>query len=127
MLSDILCRYALLPDTSFIFFFFLMIRRPPRSTLFPYTTLFRSDRFGIELPVAGDKLRAYVLATRNAKSTPVQVEELPSAGAARPRAGEKTQGVTAPLPGGGGEGVPRPLLLNKGGGKQARGAVPLPE
>src|SRR2546430_17506825 len=26
------------------FFFFLMIRRPPRSTLFPYTTLFRSDR-----------------------------------------------------------------------------------
>src|SRR6266480_6377179 len=27
---------------SSIFFFFLMIRRPPRSTLFPYTTLFRS-------------------------------------------------------------------------------------
>src|SRR5215510_15698762 len=26
----------------FLFFFFLMIRRPPRSTLFPYTTLFRS-------------------------------------------------------------------------------------
>src|SRR3954471_14166337 len=26
-----------------IFFFFLMIRRPPRSTLFPYTTLFRSN------------------------------------------------------------------------------------
>src|SRR3712207_6945524 len=26
----------------YIFFFFLMIRRPPRSTLFPYTTLFRS-------------------------------------------------------------------------------------
>src|SRR6266581_8288558 len=26
----------------FHFFFFLMIRRPPRSTLFPYTTLFRS-------------------------------------------------------------------------------------
>src|SRR3712207_9290337 len=30
--------------------FFLMIRRPPRSTLFPYTTLFRS-------PVAGDQGR----------------------------------------------------------------------
>src|SRR3712207_7378063 len=28
----------------YIFFFFLMIRRPPRSTLFPYTTLFRSPR-----------------------------------------------------------------------------------
>src|SRR5256885_7096344 len=27
---------------SHFFFFFLMIRRPPRSTLFPYTTLFRS-------------------------------------------------------------------------------------
>src|SRR5574343_789025 len=27
---------------SVFFFFFLMIRRPPRSTLFPYTTLFRS-------------------------------------------------------------------------------------
>src|SRR5947207_7106711 len=29
--------------TLFVYFFFLMIRRPPRSTLFPYTTLFRSD------------------------------------------------------------------------------------
>src|SRR2546422_8619164 len=38
-------------------FFFLMIRRPPRSTLFPYTTLFRSDvgfdeRAGVELLIA---------------------------------------------------------------------------
>src|SRR5258706_432142 len=33
-------------------FFFLMIRRPPRSTLFPYTTLFRSNLFQVppELP-----------------------------------------------------------------------------
>src|SRR6476660_10162718 len=29
-----------------LFFFFLMIRRPPRSTLFPYTTLFRSPAPG---------------------------------------------------------------------------------
>src|SRR3712207_9218789 len=29
-------------------FFFLMIRRPPRSTLFPYTTLFRSGKFTID-------------------------------------------------------------------------------
>src|SRR3712207_8797285 len=28
-------------------FFFLMIRRPPRSTLFPYTTLFRSRKLGM--------------------------------------------------------------------------------
>src|SRR5947208_14890475 len=32
------------PLSLFSLFFFLMIRRPPRSTLFPYTTLFRSDR-----------------------------------------------------------------------------------
>src|SRR5258708_37689067 len=31
-----------MPRTPCSFFFFLMIRRPPRSTLFPYTTLFRS-------------------------------------------------------------------------------------
>src|SRR3989442_7804388 len=30
-----------------LFFFFLMIRRPPRSTLFPYTTLFRSRLGGL--------------------------------------------------------------------------------
>src|SRR2546429_8905088 len=33
--------FTVLPYMPF-FFFFLMIRRPPRSTLFPYTTLFRS-------------------------------------------------------------------------------------
>src|SRR5256884_9563159 len=35
-----------LGGTLTCFFFFLMIRRPPRSTLFPYTTLFRSIRNG---------------------------------------------------------------------------------
>src|SRR3712207_9312241 len=35
------------------FFFFLMIRRPPRSTLFPYTTLFRSDHASLELEDGG--------------------------------------------------------------------------
>src|ERR1051326_4695936 len=30
---------------SYLVFFFLMIRRPPRSTLFPYTTLFRSQHY----------------------------------------------------------------------------------
>src|SRR5260370_17925761 len=43
---DHLWRWLLFhtPCASFLFlvFFFLMIRRPPRSTLFPYTTLFRS-------------------------------------------------------------------------------------
>src|ERR1041385_9464404 len=36
--------------------FFLMIRRPPRSTLFPYTTLFRSHRFRFHT-ADQDKLR----------------------------------------------------------------------
>src|SRR5215204_7153134 len=38
MFCDCMCTFFL------VFFFFLMIRRPPRSTLFPYTTLFRSRR-----------------------------------------------------------------------------------
>src|SRR5208337_5424219 len=44
--------------TSF-FFFFLMIRRPPRSTLFPYTTLFRSK------PADG---RAFLLSASDGES-----------------------------------------------------------
>src|SRR5216683_5164385 len=37
------------------YFFFLMIRRPPRSTLFPYTTLFRSKwHSGAPRPSSGD-------------------------------------------------------------------------
>src|SRR5438105_15409840 len=44
-----LCTLCIFIDSSFIhytssFFFFLMIRPPPRSTLFPYTTLFRSNK-----------------------------------------------------------------------------------
>src|SRR3712207_9389436 len=39
------------------FFFFLMIRRPPRSTLFPYTTLFRSTpAHSVVLPADADSL-----------------------------------------------------------------------
>src|SRR5256885_11928353 len=40
-------------------FFFLMIRRPPRSTLFPYTTLFRSQK------AASGGIQGDVLATDN--------------------------------------------------------------
>src|SRR3712207_8438432 len=39
-------------------FFFLMIRRPPRSTLFPYTTLFRSRT--VELRAIATKAEAHV-------------------------------------------------------------------
>src|SRR5687768_5540016 len=43
------------------FLFFLMVRRPPRSTLFPYTTLFRSR-------VAGDASRRWTTPRRIARS-----------------------------------------------------------
>src|SRR2546429_9480911 len=36
-------------EAASLVFFFLMIRRPPRSTLFPYTTLFRSAAFHVLL------------------------------------------------------------------------------
>src|SRR5436309_12115034 len=36
------CYFVHISTSISYFFFFLMIRRPPRSTLFPYTTLFRS-------------------------------------------------------------------------------------
>src|SRR2546422_8858909 len=39
-----ICCFYMRFTYFFFLFFFLMIRRPPRSTLFPYTTLFRSER-----------------------------------------------------------------------------------
>src|SRR5206468_8812421 len=38
-----LSHYLFSVSSCFVFFFFSMIRRPPTSTLFPYTTLFRSE------------------------------------------------------------------------------------
>src|SRR3712207_8512880 len=61
--------------------FFLMIRRPPRSTLFPYTTLFRSffvERLEeFDLLVGGDLERAVEPEVREAaRGVPVAVAEL---------------------------------------------------
>src|SRR3712207_9200312 len=47
-----LILYDRVAAVIFVIFFFLMIRRPPRSTLFPYTTLFRS------WPIQGEKSSA---------------------------------------------------------------------
>src|SRR3712207_7712983 len=50
-------------------FFFLMIRRPPRSTLFPYTTLFRSQSVPVRrrrrLPRPSEQLELVVAAARS--------------------------------------------------------------
>src|SRR5437762_13692046 len=48
------------------FFFFLMIRRPPRSTLFPYTTLFRSR---LPLKMVKNQLATVVAPTRGGATT----------------------------------------------------------
>src|SRR2546429_3906201 len=54
----ILCSFLFVLCLS-IFFFFLMIRRPPRSTLFPYTTLFRSPASVLMIRYYGNLGRAY--------------------------------------------------------------------
>src|SRR3712207_6381421 len=54
-----------------IWFFFLMIRRPPRSTLFPYTTLFRSDAGGVA------ELAHHLQVVAGALTEPVRLENLP--------------------------------------------------
>src|SRR5688572_32101017 len=46
--------YAISSKHIFCIIFFLMIRRPPRSTLFPYTTLFRSHSKSNPSPSAAD-------------------------------------------------------------------------
>src|SRR5258707_13531771 len=58
MLSCFLSFALSLSCLNCLFFFFLMIRRPPRSTLFPYTTLFRSDHKAWSSPCQeGNRIR----------------------------------------------------------------------
>src|SRR5574341_1945419 len=52
-----------------VVFFFLMIRRPPRSTLFPYTTLFRSEAESEDQDVCGDQRQRGADAGVDRKST----------------------------------------------------------
>src|SRR5438132_7744388 len=51
-----------------VFFFFLMIRRPPRSTLFPYTTLFRSKLLTTYIPKTSAFTLALVVRSRCERS-----------------------------------------------------------
>src|SRR2546430_16866934 len=64
-----------LADMRPLFFFFLMIRRPPRSTLFPYTTLFRSRR----LDAAVQELRRDDALRSTLSSGPDAVDVVPNA------------------------------------------------
>src|SRR3712207_4995219 len=54
-----------------LFFFFLMIRRPPRSTLFPYTTLFRSVAQNQARLLQGDSWRDHGLIFPSQVGTPM--------------------------------------------------------
>src|SRR5476649_3017792 len=56
-------------SSSCVFFFFLMIRRPPRSTLFPYTTLFRSTDGNAVLGSNNTTARAFGFAARSEEHT----------------------------------------------------------
>src|SRR2546427_9606051 len=67
----------------FILFFFLMIRRPPRSTLFPYTTLFRSVAAGCR---DGVRSPARPRASRDAATLARGAARPPRARRAAPRA-----------------------------------------
>src|SRR3989442_8284475 len=79
------------------FFFFLMIRRPPRSTLFPYTTLFRSvdearlahprlahDRCHLTVPTARELLGAAELLQLGVATDEARSEEHTSELQSRP-------------------------------------------
>src|SRR2546422_1938898 len=68
--SPFLCFALPVLSLLFLFFFFLMIRRPPRSTLFPYTTLFRSigERAGARRAVAPPRRDRQHLARRRVRS-----------------------------------------------------------
>src|SRR3989337_3501434 len=64
------CVHCCVCVLLFFCFFFVMIRRPPRSTLFPYTTLFRSTAVALEPNGAsGSRPSPASSASRDRKST----------------------------------------------------------
>src|SRR5256885_5043406 len=77
----------------FFLFFFLMIRRPPRSTLFPYTTLFRSPNTVLDVHPARMFMRAQSLAEVIAGWT--QTNGMPPSAASR-RSEEHTSELQSP-------------------------------
>src|SRR5438876_8762494 len=74
----------------FLLFFFLMIRRPPRSTLFPYTTLFRSWWVSARSPGASAAGRFNV--SRDGSSRPTATTTRPSS-----RSEEHTSELQSPV------------------------------
>src|SRR6266542_6242917 len=105
--------YLYMQPLLFLFFFFLMIRRPPRSTLFPYTTLFRSDaRHSRQDPQprrsphgrrASDRKSTRLNSSHGSISYAVfclKTKKTRSKGAGKKRAGTRHRGTTEKVPGG---------------------------
>src|SRR5690242_21305304 len=61
-----------------LFFFFLMIQRPPRHTLFPYTTLFRSTRSRVTPPADGPAHRGRIIPSGGSTRSEEHTSELQS-------------------------------------------------
>src|SRR5438552_8286660 len=83
----------------FVFFFFLLIRRPPRSPLFPYTTLFRSiRRFRplLDVGIVGCELRSQVSASGRPVRRLDSQHAVEPAGAGDERSEEHTSELQSP-------------------------------
>src|SRR2546422_4867563 len=78
----------------YLYFFFLMIRRPPRSTLFPYTTLFRSPPSSVNRPRTKRQTR---FKNREAPSMPWSFHSRSFSGGAAKRSEEHTSELQSRL------------------------------
>src|SRR5204862_8056370 len=75
------CSHKSDPFSFFFHFFFLIIRRPPISTLFPYTTLFRSNDIRWNADENDAKLKVDILFSTNRGDTWTPIaERLPNDG-----------------------------------------------
>ena len=84
---------------SYVCFFFLMIRRPPRSTLFPYTTLFRSAFFTAHFSLR-QRPTFYTAPVLNAAAPPLFLLTISRSGSAPTfyRSEEHTSELQSPVP-----------------------------
>src|SRR3712207_7728871 len=74
-----------------LLFFFLMIRRPPRSTLFPYTTLFRSAHW----PCLGSRARCSMSGLLNSQRPCRRAQSRASVGVSPSNGAARTSGTSS--------------------------------
>src|SRR5256885_17039055 len=98
-----------------------MIRRPPRSTLFPYTTLFRSHGFTETVAALGTSFTAAQLALLRRYCD--EVVTFFDADAAGQKAAERAEELLEPTSGGMAWAVNRPGSFEGGGALRVKGAL----